>query len=155
MIKKMEGAEITDERLGYVIRARHTGTLAREAFCATLGELPREDFIPYVADFYLQLDDVKWTVIAGVVGDTLSISVRNLGYSKNAGEFARRYFSDLGSAGGHRAMAKAVMPLAVFQKKFGNLDDRALGQMLQALVTEFLTEAAAPAAPRSRQPLAQ
>ena len=28
---------------------------------------PREDFIPYVADFFLQLEDVKWTVIAGIV----------------------------------------------------------------------------------------
>ena len=48
---------------------------------------PREDFIPYVADFFLQLEDVKWTIIAGIVNDTLVISVRNLGYSKNAGEF--------------------------------------------------------------------
>ena len=42
-------------------------------------------------------------MIAGVVNDTLIVSGRNLGYTKNAGEFVRRYFLALGSAGGHRA----------------------------------------------------
>ena len=49
------------------------------------------------------------------------MSVRNLGYSRNAGEFVRKYFNDIGSAGGHRAMAKAVVPLRAFRDKFGNL----------------------------------
>ena len=86
--------------------------------------MPREDFIPYVADFFLQLEDVKWTVIAGIVNDSLVVSVRNLGYTKNAGEFVRRFFADIGSAGGHRAMAKAVVPLRAFREKFGDLDGR-------------------------------
>ena len=47
----------------------------------------------------------------GIVGDTLILSVRNLGYSRNAGEFVKKYFLDLGSAGGHRSMAKAVVPI--------------------------------------------
>ena len=83
--------------------------------------LPREDFIPYVADFYLQLEDVEWTIVAGIVHDSLVMSVRNLGYSRNAGEFVRKYFNAIGSAGGHRAMAKAVVPLRAFRDKFGNL----------------------------------
>ena len=96
-------------------------------FCAFLGALPREDFIPYVADFFLQLEDVKWTVIAGIVNDSLVVSVRNLGYTKNAGEFVRRFFADIGSAGGHRAMAKAVVPLRAFRDKFGDLTGEAIG----------------------------
>ena len=117
LIRKMEGAEITLERLDYVIKAHQNGTLVDQVFCAFLGPTPREDFIPYVADFFLQLEDVKWTVIAGIVNESMVISVRNLGYSKNAGEFVRRYFADIGSAGGHRAMAKAVMPAREFRRK--------------------------------------
>src|SRR5947209_9945902 len=138
LIRKMEGAEITSERLDYVLRAHRSGKMSGQVFCASLGELPREDFIPYVADFFLQLEDVKWTIISGVVNDTMSISVRNLGYMKNAGEFVRRYFADLGSAGGHRAMAKAVIPIRAFREKFGDLSDAALSARLQALVQEFL-----------------
>ena len=138
MIRKMEGAEITMERLEYVLKAKQNGRMVEQVFCAFIGASPREDFIPYVADFYLQLEDVKWTVVAGIVGDALSVSVRNLGYMKNAGEFVRRYFSDVGSAGGHRAMAKAVVPMAQFRAKFGDLEGAAIGERLQALVHEFL-----------------
>ncbi|MGB7220691.1 MAG: DHH family phosphoesterase [Vicinamibacterales bacterium] len=138
MIRKMEGAEITPERLEYVIKAYQSGATVDQVFCAFLGSLAREDFIPYVADFFLQLEDVKWTIVAGIVGDSLVISVRNLGYSKNAGEFVRRHFSDIGSAGGHRAMAKAVVPLAAFRNKFGDPDAGSVGRRLQELAVHFL-----------------
>jgi nanoRNase/pAp phosphatase (c-di-AMP/oligoRNAs hydrolase) len=138
MIRKMEGAEITVERLNYVLKAHESGTLGEQVFCAFLGISPREDFIPYVADFFLQVEDVKWTAVAGVVNDTLVISVRNLGYSKNAGEFVRRFFSDIGSAGGHRAMAKAVIPMRNFRQKFGDQATDGLGARLHQLVVEFL-----------------
>ena len=138
MIRKMEGAEITPERLEYVIKAYQSGATVEQVFCAFLGPLSREDFIPYVADFFLQLEDVKWTVVAGIVDDSLVISVRNLGYSKNAGEFVRRHFLDIGNAGGHRAMAKAVIPMAAFRLKFGDLDLASIGARLQELAVHFL-----------------
>src|SRR6266851_3952893 len=118
LITKMEGAEITLERLDYVVKAHKSGALVEQVFCAFLGSTAREDFIPYVADFFLQLEHVKWTVVAGIVNDAMIVSVRNLGYSKNAGEFARRFFADIGSAGGHRSMAKALVPMRAFQEKF-------------------------------------
>jgi nanoRNase/pAp phosphatase (c-di-AMP/oligoRNAs hydrolase) len=138
LIRKMEGAEITLERLDYVMKAHQTGQLIDQVFCAFLGATPREDFIPYVADFFLQLEHVKWTVVAGIVGDALTVSVRNLGYTKNAGEFVRRYFADIGSAGGHRAMAKAIVPMQAFRGKFGDLPGDAIASKLQELVSEFL-----------------
>ncbi len=138
MIRKMEGAEITTERLEYVLKAHLGGILSDQVFCAFLGVMPREDFIPYVADFFLQLEDVKWTVIAGIVNDTLVVSVRNLGYSKNAGEFVRRFFADIGSAGGHRAMAKAVVPLQAFRDKVGEIPMERIAAKLQEFVHEFL-----------------
>jgi nanoRNase/pAp phosphatase (c-di-AMP/oligoRNAs hydrolase) len=138
LIRKMEGAEITSERLDYVMKAHASGTLVDQVFCSFLGTLPREDFVPYVADFFLQLEHVKWTVIAGVINGSLTISVRNLGYMKNAGDFVRRVFADVGSAGGHRAMAKAVMPFTAFAQKFGVTDPAGIGRLLQDLVAQFL-----------------
>jgi nanoRNase/pAp phosphatase (c-di-AMP/oligoRNAs hydrolase) len=138
LVRKMEGAEITLERLDYVMKALRGGALADQVFCAFLGPSPREDFIPYVADFFLQLENVKWTVIAGIVNESLIVSVRNLGYSKNAGEFVRRFFADIGSAGGHRAMAKAVVPMRAFREKFGELSGDDIGVRLAALMQEFL-----------------
>jgi len=140
LIRKMEGAEITPERLDYVLRARQHGRMSEQVFCAFLGNSPREDFIPYVADFYLQLEDVKWTIVFGIVNDSLVMSVRNLGYSRNAGEFVRKHFADIGSAGGHRAMAKAVVPLPAFKEKFGNLPAEELTDKVLMLALEFLHE---------------
>ncbi|PYQ93329.1 MAG: hypothetical protein DMF96_30195 [Acidobacteria bacterium] len=149
LIRKMEGAEITLERLDYVLKAFKGGTLIDQVFCAFIGSSPREDFIPYVADFFLQLEDVKWTVVAGIVNESLVVSVRNLGYTKNAGEFVRRFFADIGSAGGHRAMAKAVAPMRAFREKFGELAGDDIGARLQAFVHEFLTHE--PAAPDKKR----
>ena len=150
LIRKMEGAEITMERLDYVLRAYNIGSLADQCFCAFIGPSAREDFIPYVADFFLQLEHVKWTVVAGVVNESLVLSVRNLGYTKNAGEFVRRFFSDIGSAGGHRAMAKAVVPMRAFRDKFGDLSGEQVSARLQELVAQFLHEM--PAVEKKREP---
>ena len=144
LIRKMEGAEITMERLEYVVKAKQYGRMAEQVFCAFLGTTPREDFIPYVADFYLQLENVKWTIVAGIVNDSLIMSVRNLGYSRNAGEFVRKYFADIGSAGGHRAMAKAVVPLHAFRDKFGNLPADAFTERVLNMALEFLHEHQSP-----------
>jgi nanoRNase/pAp phosphatase (c-di-AMP/oligoRNAs hydrolase) len=149
LIRKMEGAEITLERLEYVLKAYRGGTLTDQVFCAFLGPLPREDFIPYVADFFLQVEDVKWTVIGGIVNESLVVSVRNLGYTKNAGEFVRRFFADIGSAGGHRAMAKAVVPMRAFREKFGAIPAEAIGAKLQDFAHEFLAHD--PAAPEKKK----
>ena len=140
LIGKMEGAEITMERLEYVVKARQHGRMVEQVFCAFLGNSSRDDFIPYVADFYLQLENVRWTIVSGIVNDSLVMSVRNLGYSRNAGEFVRKYFGDIGSAGGHRAMAKAVVPLHAFRSKFGNLQADSLTEHVLALALEFLHE---------------
>ncbi len=140
LIRKMEGAEITMERLEHVLKATQHGRMVEQVFCAFLGTLPREDFIPYVADFFLQLENVKWTIIAGVVNDSLVMSVRNLGYSRNAGEFVRRFFADIGSAGGHRAMAKAVVPLRAFREKYGEPDAERFPDRILELTTQFLHE---------------
>jgi len=143
LIRKMEGADLTLERLTYVTHAQRAGVHGEQVFAAHLGELPREDFIPYVADFFLQVEDVKWTVVSGIVGDKLVVSVRNLGYSRNAGEMVRRIFAELGSAGGHRAMAKAVVPLAAFEKRFGAGAGDGIAARLHGLALDFLHEAGA------------
>jgi nanoRNase/pAp phosphatase (c-di-AMP/oligoRNAs hydrolase) len=141
LIRKMEGADITIERLEHVTRALSTSRLRNRVFSAFIGETSREDFIPYTADFFLQVEDVKWTIVSGVVGGQLIVSVRNLGYSRNAGEFVRANFGELGSAGGHRAMAKAVLPLQRFRERFGDLSGIGIAARIGELAEAFLEEA--------------
>ncbi len=138
LIRKMEGAEITPERLDFIVTARTNGRFADQVFCAFLGDAPRDDVVPYVADFYLQLENVRWTVVGAQVGDTITISVRNLGYTRNAGEFVKQAFGGIGSAGGHRAMAKAVIPVAKYKEIYGSLAPADVTARLDNLVRHFL-----------------
>src|SRR3954463_6941875 len=152
LIRKMEGAEITLERLDYVTRASQGGGMRDQGFCAFIGEAPREDFIPYTADFFLQLEDVKWTIVAGVVNGCFIVSVRNLGYSRNAGEFVKRWFADIGSAGGHRAMAKAVVPGEKSRQKSGELQASQITVRIAEMAEQFLRE---PATEKKKEPVAR
>ncbi len=140
LIRKMEGAEITLERLEHVTRALQTSRLRSQVLSAFVGETTREDFIPYTADFLLQVEDVRWTIVSGIVAGQLIVSVRNLGYSRNAGEFVKATFGDIGNAGGHRAMAKAVVPVARFHDKFGDLSGVGIAGRIGELAEEFLTD---------------
>ena len=140
LIRKMEGAEITVERLEHVTRALATSRMKNQVFSAFLGETTREDFIPYTADFFLQVEGVKWAIISGIVGGTLIISVRNLGYSRNAGEFVKGAFGDIGSAGGHRALAKAVIPIERFRAKYGDLSGVGIAARIGELAEDFLDD---------------
>ena len=49
--------------------------------------------------------------------EKLIISSRNYGTTRSAGEIMRAAFSEYGMAGGHRSMAKAVIPLEKLSEK--------------------------------------
>ncbi len=138
LIRKMEGADITLERLQAVVKGLADSALRGDLFFASLGAVAREDFITYTADFFLQLEESKWTFVTGVVNDTLILSVRNLGYSRNAGEFVRKYFGDIGSAGGHRAMAKAVVPMQAFAARYGARTPRQINAAIATMAEQFV-----------------
>jgi nanoRNase/pAp phosphatase (c-di-AMP/oligoRNAs hydrolase) len=86
--------------------------IVKGVFFSHLGPVATADLIPQFADFGLQAKGVEWSVVSGVVGDDVHVSVRSVGYVRSAGDVTRAAFGDLGSAGGHRTMAKAVVPLA-------------------------------------------
>ena len=140
LVKKMEGSEITYERLRYITKASQTGKIRDQVFAVCLGLVPREDIVTYVADFLLQVEDIKWTVIAGKIDNNIVISVRNVGYTRHAGTFVNKWFNDIGSAGGHRAMAKAIVPISDFQKKFATIKTDGITAVLADLTEQFVLD---------------
>lgn len=99
-----------------------------------LGTVQRDDLVVQVADFCLQFERVEWVAVAGKLGDNLAIAVRNHGFGRvNAGEMVKRLFGDIGSAGGHRNMAKAVIPLREWRRREGTTKDSTIEPRLQAL----------------------
>jgi nanoRNase/pAp phosphatase (c-di-AMP/oligoRNAs hydrolase) len=104
-----------------------------------LGLVERDDLIVQMADFCLQFEDVEWVVVSGKLGPNLVIAVRNRGIGRgNAGDVVKRLFDDIGAAGGHRNMAKAVIPLRSWRQREGTTRDRAIALRILELFTSNL-----------------
>jgi hypothetical protein len=62
------------------------------------------------------------------------ISVRNHGMGRdNAGDAVKTLFGEIGSAGGHRNMAKAVIPIRAWRKREGTARDLPIESRLREL----------------------
>jgi nanoRNase/pAp phosphatase (c-di-AMP/oligoRNAs hydrolase) len=95
----------------------------------------REDVIPQVADMALQAEGAEWAVAAGIVGPDLVFSVRNVGHVRAAGDVVRAVVEGLGVGGGHRSMAKGIIPLKAFRKLYKKADRE---QIRSALYDAFV-----------------
>jgi len=115
-LRRIERPELSEVALDVLANGLARRQILKGVFFSHLGNVPTADQIPQFADFGLQAEGVEWSVVSGAVGSDLHISVRNVGYVKSAGDVTRAAFGDLGSAGGHRTMAKAVLPLREFLK---------------------------------------
>lgn len=103
-----------------------------------VGQVVREDLIPQLADFCMQFEGTEWVVVAGKWAGSVVMSVRNPGYVRSAGDVVRRLFSNLGRAGGHRSMAKAIVPLRNWRRQFGSTRDSAVAEAVEKLFLEEL-----------------
>lgn len=136
MITKMERPALPREDLEALGRALSRLQLADGVAVIHMGEIKREDVIPQMAEFCLQIEGVEWGVVSGLCDDRVVISVRNVGYVKSAGDILKRLFNEIGSAGGHRAMAKAVVPLERFKEHFGEVSEKVIREAMVPLITQ-------------------
>lgn len=95
----------------------------------------REDVIPQVADMALQAQGAEWAIAVGTVNRDIVFSVRNVGYVRAAGEVVRAVVEGLGVGGGHRSMAKGIIPMKAFREVYGRADRR---QIKSALYDAFV-----------------
>jgi len=135
-LRRIERPELSDAALDLLAHGLAKRQITRGVFFSHLGPVATVDLIPQFADFGLQAEGVDWSVVSGVVSDALHISVRNVGHVKSAGDVTRAAFGDVGSAGGHRTMAKAVIPLKEFLK--GGGDARPGRTSAERIIQRFL-----------------
>lgn len=75
------------------------------------GTIPSPDILVQTADMALLTCGIHWTVCAGVHDDRLIVVFRSDGHHIDVGQRARKAFGKIGSAGGHRTMGRAEVPL--------------------------------------------
>jgi nanoRNase/pAp phosphatase (c-di-AMP/oligoRNAs hydrolase) len=120
------------DQLAAGIARRH---IADDVVFVHCGAVGYRELVAQFADLFLQVEGVEWSVVSGIVDGDLHVSVRNVGYVRGAGDVVRQAFGDLGSAGGHRSMAKAVVPLEDWRARAGDDTDDAIRQ---GIVARFL-----------------
>lgn len=142
-LRRIERPELSQAALDILAQGLARREIIRGVLFSHLGVVPYVDLVPQFADLCLQVEGVEWSVVSGVANGEAHISVRNVGYVQSAGEVVRAAFGDLGSAGGHRAMAKAVIPLAEWRVELGGTSPEVVRQ---AVMERFLRALGTPGA---------
>ncbi len=75
------------------------------------GRLDYPDMVAELADLFMRVEGIRWTVAAGRYEDDLLLSVRCAEPDAHAGRLIREVVGDRGSAGGHGMLAGAQLPL--------------------------------------------
>jgi nanoRNase/pAp phosphatase (c-di-AMP/oligoRNAs hydrolase) len=138
LIRRMQRPQLPLRDLDAFAYALRSRAVIGPILFTHLGIVEREDVLPQFAEFCLHVGGVEWSVVSGIFGGNLIVSVRNVENVKSAGELVRHTFGHLGSAGGHRSMAKAVIPLASLERAFGRLSDVEISQFIQQEVSQHL-----------------
>jgi nanoRNase/pAp phosphatase (c-di-AMP/oligoRNAs hydrolase) len=110
-LRRIERPDLPDAALDVLGRGLAGRRLVDGVMFVHLGAVAYPELIAQFADFLLQVEGAEWSVVSGRVNGELHVSVRNVGWVRAAGDVVRDAFSELGSAGGHRSMAKAVVRL--------------------------------------------
>jgi nanoRNase/pAp phosphatase (c-di-AMP/oligoRNAs hydrolase) len=136
MITRIERPALPREDLESLGRALSRLQIDSGLAVVHMGDVSREDVIPQMAEFCLQIEGVDWSVVSGLVNDRVVICVRNVGYVKSAGDIMKKLYDDIGSAGGHRAMAKAVVPLDRFKDRFGEVSEKVIREAILPMIVD-------------------
>lgn len=83
---------------------------------APLGRLDYPDMVAEIADLFMHVDGVEWTIAVGRFGDQLLLSLRTYDPHAHAGSLVRQVIGERGTAGGHGGLAG------------GQVDVRSLGE---------------------------
>lgn len=111
LINKIENSEMTKTSLKYFQEGLERVNVRKNMAWVYLGKVDNPDTLVLVADFFMRVRDINQTVVAGLFKDHLVVIFRTAGMRRDAGKLLSRTFGRYGPAGGHRAMARADIPL--------------------------------------------
>ena len=99
-----------------------------------LGTVVNPDVCVIIADFFMRIISVSWSIVSGTCDKKLVVIFRNDGIRKNAGKVAEKSFGQFGSAGGHPNMARAEAALTDLPEHIDHKDHQKFLRWLIARV---------------------
>ncbi len=111
LARKIEQADLRLDFLKYFRIGIENMRMHRSRVFVHLGQVINPDVCVLVADFFMRVNPVTWSIVCGLYDKKLILIFRNDGIRKNAGKIAKESFCEFGSAGGHKSMARAELPV--------------------------------------------
>ena len=112
LARRIAQADLRLDYLKYFKTALQSVRLRKGRAFVHLGTVANPDVCVVIADFFMRIHTVSWSIVSGICEKKLIIIFRNDGARRNAGRVAKEGFGSLGSAGGHKSMARAEISLA-------------------------------------------
>ena len=135
MVNKIENSSLTRASLKYFSKALERVKILKGQALVYMGRVDNPDTLVMMADFFMRIHDISRSFAAGIWKDHLVVILRMAGPRLNAGRLAAEAFGALGSAGGHKAMARAEIPLANLDPKLFEKEGAAERFLLKCLQT--------------------
>ena len=117
IIKKIESSELTRKNIPDFKAAMDRLTFVDHTAFIHMGDIANADTMVMLADFFMKMAEATWSIVSGVLDKKLVVIYRNAGFRRNAGKLAKMMFGDAGSAGGHKSMARAEIPVQYLNLK--------------------------------------
>ncbi|MBF0540609.1 MAG: DHH family phosphoesterase [Nitrospirae bacterium] len=111
LLSKIERSELRIADLTLYRKAIKNMTITRNKVFSYLGVINAPDICVQLADFFMRIHKISWSITAGLYNETLIIIFRSDGQRKDAGKLAIKSFAAIGSAGGHKGAARAEVPI--------------------------------------------
>jgi len=143
LVRKIEQSEIRPDYLKFFKKALENRRVRKGKVFVFLGLVPNPDICVIIADFYLKISSIKWSIVAGYHQKKLVIIFRSDGLRKNAGKIAEQGFAEFGSAGGRKAMARAEIDLTMLRPLIDHKDD---SKVVRWIMNQFKTKTKTPPA---------
>ncbi|MDX9785756.1 MAG: DHH family phosphoesterase [Desulfobacterales bacterium] len=112
LAKKIEHDEIRLDFLKYYRIALENMRIRKGRVFAYLGPVATPDICVLIADFFMRVHQINYSIVSGIYEGVLVIIFRNDGLRASAGNLAKQSFGPFGSAGGHKSMARAELNVA-------------------------------------------
>jgi nanoRNase/pAp phosphatase (c-di-AMP/oligoRNAs hydrolase) len=126
LARKIEKADLRFDLLKYFKIALQNMRRRKGKVYIHLGNVVNPDICVLIADFFMRVNTVTWSIVSGTCDKKLTIIFRNDGIRKNAGKVAKEGFGKLGNAGGHKNMARAEIALNELKEHVDARDDNKL-----------------------------
>jgi nanoRNase/pAp phosphatase (c-di-AMP/oligoRNAs hydrolase) len=126
LARKIEKADLRFDLLKYFIIAMQNMRRRKGKVYIHLGHVVNPDVCVLIADFFMRINTVTWSIVSGICDKKLTIVFRNDGIRKNAGKVAKEGFGKLGNAGGHKNMARTEIALNDLKEHVDTRDDKKL-----------------------------